>query len=83
MNAVNLYSDPFFTFRFAEDRRIPRFHLEGIPVGRPVSIYAAEPDGELLGTAVVGEDGWVDLEQPLVVRAGDVFVVVAKPAPPG
>jgi hypothetical protein len=25
-----LYEDPHFTFRFADDRIIPRFHLEGI-----------------------------------------------------
>jgi hypothetical protein len=76
---VNLYSDRFFTFRFAEDRRIPRFHLEGVAVGQRVAIHAADPAslkrGELLATAIVGEDGWVDLQTPLVVRAGEVFVV--------
>ena len=25
-----LYHDPHFTFRFADDRLIPRFHLEGV-----------------------------------------------------
>ena len=25
-----LYEDPCFTFRFADDRIIPRFHLEGV-----------------------------------------------------
>jgi hypothetical protein len=25
---TNLYQDPWFTFRFADDRIIPRFHLE-------------------------------------------------------
>lgn len=29
-----LYEDPCFTFRFAADRIIPRFHLEGVQVGR-------------------------------------------------
>ena len=28
-----LYEDPSFTFRFAEDRIIPRFHLEGVEAG--------------------------------------------------
>jgi hypothetical protein len=27
-----LYEDPCFTFRFADDRIIPRFHLEGTGV---------------------------------------------------
>lgn len=29
-----LYEDPCFTFRFADDRIIPRFHLEGVEAGR-------------------------------------------------
>jgi hypothetical protein len=32
---VGLFKEPFFTFRFAADRVIPRFHLEG-----------SGPDGE-------------------------------------
>ena len=31
---VPLYHDPHFTFRFADDRVIPRFHLEGVGAGR-------------------------------------------------
>ena len=34
-----LYEDPHFTFRFAEDWLIPRFHLEGIQAGRQVKVY--------------------------------------------
>ncbi|MBM4067320.1 MAG: hypothetical protein FJ271_00025 [Planctomycetes bacterium] len=33
-----LYHDPCFTFRFADDRIIPRFHLEGVEAGRRVSV---------------------------------------------
>ena len=33
-----LYEDPCFTFRFADDRFIPRFHLEGGEAGRRVSV---------------------------------------------
>lgn len=76
---VQLYSDPFFTFRFAEDRLIPRIHLEGVSAGQRVSIYSADPQtlqrGKPLCTGVVGEGGWVDVCPPLVVRAGEVFVV--------
>lgn len=67
-----LYEDPHFTFRFAEDRVIPRFHLEGIEVGRMVLVYQIDPgSGQrlvLLATASVGEGGWVDLTEPIIVK---------------
>ena len=75
-----LYQDPHFTFRFADDRLIPRFHLEGIEAGRRVSVFKIDPGtGERLGlltTATVGEGGWVDLMDPIIVRAGEAFVAV-------
>ena len=75
-----LYEDSCFTFRFAEARIIPRFHLEGVDVGRRVSVFKIDPGtGERLGllaTATVGEGGWVDLTQPIIVRAGEAFLVV-------
>lgn len=74
-----LYEDPCFTFRFADDRVIPRFHLEGVPPGQSIRVFAADPrtlqPRMLLTMGVVGEAGWVDLPQAIVVRAGDVFVV--------
>lgn len=74
-----LYADPCFTFRFAETRLIPRFHLDSVPAGRFVRVFAADPQtlkpGVLLATGVVGEGGCVDLAHPNVVRAGDVVVV--------
>ena len=77
---IPLYQDPQFTFRFIEDRRIPRFHLEGVEAGRRVSVFKIDPGiGERLGlltTASVGEAGWVDLAEPIIVRAGDAFVAV-------
>jgi hypothetical protein len=82
---IPLHEDPQFTFRFADDRLIPRFHLEGIEAGRLVEVYKIDPaTGERLGlltTATVGEGGWVDLAQPIIVRAGDAFVAVPEPAP--
>ena len=58
-----LYQDPWFTFRFADDRSIPRFHLEGVEAGRRVSVFKIDPGtGERLGlmaTATVGKGGWV------------------------
>jgi hypothetical protein len=57
-----LYEDPGFTFRFADDRIISRFHLEGVEAGRQVSVIKIEPGtGErlsLLATATVGDGGW-------------------------
>ena len=78
-----LYEDPHFTFRFAEDRLIPRFHLEGVEAGRRVSVFRIDPGtGERLGllaTATVGEGGWVDLDEPIMVRAGEAFVAAPEP----
>ena len=75
-----LYHEPHFTFRFGEARTIPRFHLEGIGAGQPVSVYKIDAEtGErqgLLATAMVGEGGWVDLPEPILVHAGDAFLAV-------
>jgi hypothetical protein len=82
-----LYHDPQFTFRFADDRIIPRFHLEGVESGRRVSVFQIDPGtGECLGllaTATVGEGGWVDLMEPITVRAGETFIAVPKEAAGG
>jgi hypothetical protein len=77
-----LYRDPHYTFRFADDRIVPRFHLEGTPAGRGVVVYRLDPatggPAERLAEAVAGADGWVDLPEPLVVRAGGGFVAVPR-----
>jgi hypothetical protein len=77
---IPLHHDSWFTFRFADDRIIPRFHLEGVDAGQRVSLFKIDADtGERLGllaTANVGTDGWVDLAEPIIVRAGDAFVAV-------
>jgi hypothetical protein len=78
-----LYADHWFTFRFADDRLIPRFHLEGIEAGRRVSVFKMVADSDerlgLLVEATVGEGGWVDVTQPIVVRAGEGFIAVPEP----
>lgn len=74
-----LHRDAHFTFRFADDRVIPRFHLEGVAKGIDVSIRRINPSGEMLGSptsAIVGEAGWVDLQQPILVRAGEGFIAL-------
>jgi len=79
---LSLHEDPHFTFQFADDRIIPKFHLEDIEAGRRVSVFKIDAvTGERLGllaTAIVGEGGWVDLDQPIIVRAGDAFVAVPE-----
>jgi hypothetical protein len=79
---IPLYEDRHFTFRFVDERIIPRFHLEGIVTGRRVNIFKIDPGtGERLGllaTATVGEGGWVDLTEPIIVRAGDAFIAVPE-----
>ena len=81
-----LYHDPHFTFCFADDRLVPRFHLDGVEAGRRVEVFRIDPAGGgrlgLLATATVGEGGWVDLTQPIMVRAGEAFITVAEPEPP-
>jgi|GEM_PF-420050 len=75
-----LYRDSCFTFRFAEDRIIPRFHLEGVEKGRRVLVIKIDPTtGErqgVLAMATVGDDGWVDLPEPIIMRAGEAFIAV-------
>ncbi len=77
-----LYEDPHFTFRFADDRLIPRFHLEGVEAGRQVKVFRVDPGtGERLGllaTATVGDGGWVALAGPITVRAGEAFIAVPE-----
>jgi hypothetical protein len=77
-----LYQDPHFTFRFADDRIIPRFRLEGVEAGQPVSVFRIDPGtGERLGllaTATAGEGGWVELTEPIIVKAGEAFVAVPE-----
>ena len=77
-----LYEDSWYTFRFADDRRIPRFHLEGGEAGRRVEVYKIDPGtGERLGllaTGTVGDGGWVDLLEPVNVRAGEAFIAVPE-----
>jgi hypothetical protein len=77
-----LYHEPHFTFRFDEDRLVGRFHLDGVAPGTPVAVFALDPaTGERLGLlteAVAGDGCWVNLSEPLVVRAGGGFVVVPE-----
>jgi hypothetical protein len=79
---IPLHHESHFTFRFGDDRIIPRFHLEGIDAGRRISVFKIDSEsGERIGeltTATVGEDGWVDLPESLIVRAGDAFVAVPQ-----
>jgi N-acyl-D-aspartate/D-glutamate deacylase len=77
-----LYEDPYFTFRFADDRIIPRFHVEGIHAGRRVCVYKIDAATNerlgLLARGFVGDGGWVDLAEPIIVRAGDAFIAVPE-----
>lgn len=77
---MHLYQDRHFTFRFGDDRIISRFHLESVKVGVRVSVFKINADTQerlgLLATATVGDGGWVDLVEPIIVRAGEAFIVV-------
>ena len=58
---IPLHHDPWFTFRFADDRLIPRFHPEGLEVGHQVLVFQIDATTgkrlELLAKAAVGESG--------------------------
>ncbi len=77
---IPLYHEAHFTFRFADARVIPRFHLDGLEAGRAVSVFRLDPVTErpldLIATAVVGDGGWVDLTEPILVRPDHGFVVI-------
>ena len=77
---IPIHEDPWFTFRFGDDRIIPRFHLEGVEAGRQVTVFKINPvNGErmsLMTMATVGEGGWVDLAESIIVKAGDAFIAV-------
>ena len=79
---IPIHHDPYFTFQFADDRIIPRFHLDGVEAGRQVTVFRFDADaGERLGllaTAIVGEGGWVDLPEPIIVKAGEAFIAVLQ-----
>jgi hypothetical protein len=80
-----LYKDAGFTFRFADDRIIPRFHLEGVEAGRRIEVFKIDAGAGkrlgLLATAAVGDGGWVDLAEPIIVWAGEAFIAVPETAP--
>ncbi len=82
---IPLHRDRHYTFRFGESRIIPRFHLDGVAAGVGVSVFGYDATTErrlgLIATATVGEGGWVDLLEPLVVRAGEGFVAVPEVNP--
>lgn len=77
---IPLHHDRHHTFRFADDRIIPRFHLEGVGAGRRADVFRLDPTtGARLGlltTGTTGDGGWVDLKEPIIVRAGDAFIAV-------
>ena len=78
-----LYEDPWFTFRFADDRHHPSLPPGGRRGRAAGEVFKIDPGtGERLGllaTATVGEGGWVDLAEPIIVRAGEAFIAVPEP----
>lgn len=51
-----LYEDPWFTFRFVDERIIPRFQQEGVEAGRRVEVFKIDAGtGERLGL-LAGDD---------------------------
>ncbi len=59
--------------------------LEGVPLGTQISVFKIDAEsGErqcLLATATVGDGGWVNLTEPIIVRAGEAFIAVPEGLP--
>jgi hypothetical protein len=74
--------DPWFTYRFDDDRLFHHFHIEGVPAGQQVSVFKVDPStGERLGllaTGTVGKNGLVGLAEPIIVKAGDALIAVPE-----
>jgi hypothetical protein len=70
--------------RWKSDAAKQPIALEGVRTGRQVSVIRIDAaTGDRLGlvaTGIVGEGGWVDLADPIMVRAGDAFIVVPESA---
>jgi hypothetical protein len=79
---IPLHRDRHYTFRFGDSRIIPRFHLDGVAVGVRVSVFGYDAATEMrlgpITTATVGEGGWVDLPEPIIVQSGEGFVAVPE-----
>jgi hypothetical protein len=79
---IPLHRDAHFTFRFDDDRIIPRFHLGGVGAGVRVSVYKYDASTDtrlgLIATATVGEGGWVNSPVQIRVRVGEGFVAVPE-----
>lgn len=79
---IALYHESQFTFRFGDDRVVSRFHLEGVEAGRRVSVFKLDATNQhrqgRITAATVGDGGWVDVPEPILVRAGEGFVVVPE-----
>jgi len=52
---IPIHRDSWFTFRFGDDRIIPRFHLDGVEAGKPVSVFKI--DLLVLGAPVTSPRG--------------------------
>jgi hypothetical protein len=71
---IPLYREPFYTFSFEEDRRIDRFHLDGVPPGQRVVVEFGSERIPL----TTGDGGWVEFPVPQIVHAGDTFRVLVE-----
>jgi hypothetical protein len=62
----------------------PSTDLEGVGAGWRVSVFKIDPGSgkrlALLATAAEGEGGWVDLQEPIIVRTGEAFIAVPENA---
>jgi hypothetical protein len=74
------FEDPRFTFRCEDARVVPGFHLNGVKAGQRLAVFKMDPGTgkklDRLTTAIVVADGWVDLAEPISMKAGESFIAL-------
>ncbi len=83
MGMISLWREPVYRFDFDSCRKVERMHLSGAVQGAIARLCRAEEGqpGPTVAEGVVGEDGWVQWETPLITQPGDRFLAVVDPMP--
>ncbi len=73
---IFLWQENGYRFDFDETRIIERIHLANALPGQGVRLFRRKVNQQkvLIGLGRVVEDGWVQLDSPLVTQPGDQFV---------
>lgn len=83
MRTIALLRETAYRFDFDSCRKVERMHLEGAALGASVRLCKAQDGlaGPTVRTGVVGPDGWVSWDAPLITQPGDRFLAIVDPVP--